>query len=132
MKIIKHREIVTVTTYALVFDYEGSASGSGFSFPCDKRGQPEPMRPAGEKNYQACLTGAVNGRRVVARGIESRTHSYPECAKGRCACGRVVELDSFTNECDCGRDYNMSGQLLAPREQWGEETGECAADLRGL
>lgn len=131
MKIIKHREHVTVTTYALAFDYEGE-NGSGFSFPCDKRGRVKQLRPAGAKNYEACLTGAVNGRGVVARGITSQSHSYAEPAKGRCCCGRVVELDSFTNECDCGRDYNMSGQLLAPRAQWGEETGECAADLVGL
>lgn len=26
------------------------------------------------------------------------------------------------------REYNSSGQMLAPREQWGEETGETAAD----
>jgi len=45
-------------------------------------------------------------------------------AVGRCSCGRNVLLDSFTCPCDCGRDYNQSGDLLAPREQWGEETGE--------
>lgn len=131
MKIIKHRQHVTVTTYSLVFDYEGE-NGWGFSFDCDRRGRVKSLRPAGEKNYQACLTGTVDGRPVVARGIESRSHSYAEPAEGRCCCGRVVVLDSFTNECDCGRDYNMSGQLLAPRAQWGEETGECAADLRNL
>jgi hypothetical protein len=30
---------------------------------------------------------------------------------------------------ECGADYNMSGQMLAPREQWGEETGETVADI---
>lgn len=47
-----------------------------------------------------------------------------EAAVLRCHCGRQVHLWSFTNTCDCGSDYNMSGSLLAPREQWGEETGE--------
>ena len=28
-------------------------------------------------------------------------------------------------------DYNMSGQLLAPRQFWGEETGETASFARG-
>ena len=28
----------------------------------------------------------------------------------------------------CGADYNSSGQLLAPRYQWGEETGEHWTD----
>lgn len=48
----------------------------------------------------------------------------------RCACGRTLEFwDSSDVYCDCGRDYNGSGQLLAPREQWGEETGESPADI---
>lgn len=46
-----------------------------------------------------------------------------------CVCGKAVGLDGFTNECECGRDYNSSGQLLAPRSQWGEETGEHPADI---
>ena len=50
-------------------------------------------------------------------------------AEGCCECGKLVTLTSFTNTCDCGRDYNMSGQQLAPRSQWGEETGETAGDI---
>lgn len=45
-------------------------------------------------------------------------------------CGKDLECDSFTNTCgQCGADYNMSGQRLAAREQWGEETGETASDI---
>jgi hypothetical protein len=41
-------------------------------------------------------------------------------------CGETVVLTScWANECDrCGTEYNGLGQRLAPREQWGEETGE--------
>ena len=41
-------------------------------------------------------------------------------------CGEWMEVTRrFTTTCDhCGADYNSSGQLLAPRAQWGEETGE--------
>lgn len=46
-----------------------------------------------------------------------------------CRCGRKVYCDGFTNTCDCGRDYNWNGTLLAPRSQWGEETGETADDI---
>lgn len=47
-----------------------------------------------------------------------------------CACGRTVAIYGvFTNTCECGRDYNWSGHLLASRSQWGEETGEHPADL---
>lgn len=45
-------------------------------------------------------------------------------------CGAWMACDGFTNTCDrCGRDYNSSGQELAPRSQWGEETGESLADI---
>lgn len=48
---------------------------------------------------------------------------------GKCVCGETMTLTDFTNACRCGRDYNMSGQLLAPRSQWGEETGEHWSDI---
>ena len=41
-----------------------------------------------------------------------------------CDCGEDVECHDFTNTCQCGADFNMSGHRLAPRSQWGEETGE--------
>ena len=47
----------------------------------------------------------------------------------RCDCGQRIVCYGFTNPCDCGADYNMSGQRLAPRSQWGEETGESVADV---
>lgn len=43
----------------------------------------------------------------------------------KCACGEDVYCSGFTNTCDkCNADYNFNGVMLAPREQWGEETGE--------
>ena len=51
---------------------------------------------------------------------------------GMCPCGHKVELLEVTNTCVCERDYDSWGELLAPRSQWGEETGESASDiLRG-
>lgn len=47
----------------------------------------------------------------------------------RCDCGEELPCPDFTNTCDCGREYNSCGQLLAPREQWGWETGEHPADI---
>lgn len=47
----------------------------------------------------------------------------------KCDCGAEVLCSHFTNTCDCGRDYNMSGSLLADRSQWGEETGEHPSDV---
>lgn len=43
----------------------------------------------------------------------------------RCNCGTELTLYSgWANECTCGTEYNGSGQTLAPRHMWGEETGE--------
>jgi len=47
----------------------------------------------------------------------------------KCPCGSTLVCGTSTNQCECGRDYNMSGQELAPREQWGEETGEHPLDI---
>ncbi len=51
----------------------------------------------------------------------------------RCDCGISIECDDgFLNNClRCGRNYDGNGNLLAPIEQWGEETGESAADIIG-
>lgn len=49
----------------------------------------------------------------------------------RCDCGATLHFDRPGADVDChrcGREYNSAGQELAPREQWGEETGETAAD----
>jgi len=63
--------------------------------------------------------------RLVSR-LNELDIPYPE--KGKlvtCGCGRNVWCDEFTNTCDvCLTDYNWAGQRLAPRSQWGEETGE--------
>lgn len=56
---------------------------------------------------------------------DEETGRRVEPAVLRCFCGAIIELWDFTNTCDrCGADYNFAGQRLAPREQWGEETGE--------
>lgn len=49
----------------------------------------------------------------------------------RCRCGRTIELyaTAYTIECECGREFNTFGQELAPRQFWGEETGESLADI---
>ncbi len=40
-------------------------------------------------------------------------------------CNEDVRCHHFTATCEhCGADYNSAGQRLAPRSQWGKETGE--------
>jgi len=50
--------------------------------------------------------------------------NYRVPAQIKC-CDVWLSLGNFTNTCNkCGSDYNGSGQLLASRRFWGEETGE--------
>lgn len=44
----------------------------------------------------------------------------------KCDCGSLLSWSpGYDETCDkCGTEYNSSGQMLAPRHQWGEETGE--------
>lgn len=47
----------------------------------------------------------------------------------RCDCGLKLVCSHDVNECECARDYNLAGQEMAPRNLWGEETGETAGDI---
>lgn len=130
MKIIRHREHKESVSYSLCFDYVGER-GWGFSFSCDKDGQVDLAsyqdRPAALENLAKCLFG---GYQVQPPYIRTMMNSYNEPAIGICeCCGAEVMLDGFTNTCNCGADYNMSGQRLADRSQWGEETGESVSDI---
>jgi hypothetical protein len=101
-----------------------SRKGWGRFLPCDQDGKVlDVEREARRQEFDQDPDLRYTGIRVV----NSR---YRVPSVGRCTCGYEVELGCFTNTCDrCGRDYNSAGQLLAPRSQWGEETGETAADI---
>ena len=70
------------------------------------------------------IIGKASHLRSYGYGYREVSHNV-----GLCECGHQVSLQEFTNTCVCGRDYNMSGELLAPRSQWGEETGETAEEI---
>ena len=67
------------------------------------------------------------------------THYHPVGQGGRrlprytCRCGaKSIGPAWFGEDFQCARcstEYNSAGQALAPRAQWGEETGETYADL---
>lgn len=61
----------------------------------------------------------------------SEVHDSGATPVGDCdKCGAEVELYSHTNVCpNCETEYNQSGQMLAPHEQWGSETGETYSDI---
>lgn len=133
---IRERERVVEQHYRRNFDYEGKVDW-GFSFECDEKGVVDvaKLEPVAQQSYADCLTGFIDGRKVVDKGVKSFTTSYVSCALMQCCPGPngVVHLSHFTNTCECcGADYNMSGQRIGPREQWGEETGEHWADVANI
>ena len=131
MKIIQRRKRIETEHHEVNFWYTDHVGTWGFSFDCDPNGRVLPRtNPDAEEHYQACLTGSVNGLAVLPGELRSWTSHYTQPAIGLCDhCGREVELGGFTNTCDCGADYNSSGQRLADRSQWGEETGESLSDI---
>lgn len=138
MKIISRRQYVEgAHVHERFYEWENTP-GAGFSFECDEHGNVnvDKLYPAGKESYRQCVDGSIRsrtGEKVIDRGVRCRElRGYWRAAVGRCDCGREVVLSGFTNTCDCGADYNSVGQRLAPRSQWGEETGESASDiLRG-
>lgn len=127
MKIISKRERVHVEKFMLCFDWRGKEQG-GFSFECDREGNLCPLtNEAAQENYEGCISGRFD---VVPQGIRDFSYDYTRPPVGLCEdCSRKVYLEHFTNTCECGADYNSSGTRLAPRSQWGEETGEHLSDI---
>lgn len=131
MQIISEAKLVERIHRERSFSYKINPT-AGFRFPCDELGiiDTEELSEIGNESYQQCLSGIVDGDSVVDDGIESWEANYTEPAVGLCDhCGCEVSLGHFTNTChDCGADYSMSGDRLASRSQWGEETGEHWSD----
>lgn len=118
---IRRRERRTQVTYHLFFQRRGDTANSGFAFVCDGAG-----KVAADREARVAELRADPGYHAPV--LEQREHSWSEPAVIRCACGSEISLAHFTNTCQCSRDYDMSGQLLGPRESWGEETGEHWTD----
>jgi len=127
MKIISEGKHIDGTEHTLIFRVKGQKGGSYYSFECDEHGNAFPRKnPAAQANYDRCMAGfdERTGEILVNCGANSRDFSYYQSPVGLCDCGEKIHLANFTNTCECGIDYNSSGQQLAPREQWGSETGE--------
>jgi hypothetical protein len=76
--------------------------------------------PRYERVYQNSRTRIDD---MPVRGRPGLT--YPRQTKEIRCCGEWLSCERFTTTCcHCAADYGMSGARLAPREQWGEETGE--------
>lgn len=126
MKKVSESRVEESTTHQLVYYRQGTLGG--FGFECDEGGEvyEERLAEAALENLRKCREGEHD---VLPPEIATHHHRYKWPAVWVC-CETEFECDRFTNTCpDCGADYNSAGQLLAPREQWGEETGEHPADI---
>lgn len=115
---------ITVGGYRRNFYYHDEY-GSGFSFPVYSNGKPY------DSKFVERIAELEKDPTYRDYGVEYDETSWNEAAVIRCQCGGEVALEMvMTNTCDkCHRDYNSSGQLLAPREQWGWDTGESVSDI---
>ncbi len=131
MKILHASYVDEGVTHTLVYDRD--LPGSSFGFPCDEAGLVEvgQLAPAAYENFVYCQLGKFpDGETVSSPHVENAEYFYRNPAVGECVvCARPVMLATHTNTCECGADYNQAGQHLAPREQWGEETGERWFDM---
>ena len=114
--------------------YRVKGKSYGWSFPCDKQGNVDidSLCEPALVNLTKCIRGRdeETGEEIECTGVEKHVSCWVEPAVGLCECGCEVELGHFTCTCEgCGTDYNWAGQRLAPRECWGEETGEHPADI---
>jgi len=129
MKIISKRERVEITEYVKSWTHP---EGYGFSFDCDENGviNEADMYPEGIANLRDCEAGKMEG--YTGPRLQKNTRRVTNHAVGLCSCGRKLTLASFTNSCRCGREYNQSGQKLAPRGQWGDDTGESVSEILSI
>ncbi len=135
-RLIKQRERVreSVTRHEYVFSHDPAQAGifpprgGWYGFKCDAAGTVDraSLAPLARHNFDYCCLMRPWG--FVAEYQER--HEYDDPGLIQCDCGCEVEVYDWRDvECErCHREYNSAGQLLAPRSQWGEETGECAAD----
>ena len=83
------------------------------------------------KRYETKEVGVTTDEELEALEKSELFLEYPNWRTTKirqCSCGMEVACVSFTNTCACGRDYSFGGSELAPRSQWGWETGEHWTD----
>ena len=125
-KIIIEKSITEQVYYPHEFEYLFER-GCGFTFDCDKEGNTENIiNKCAIDNYNWCKN---NPDKINDLGIIKHIRKIKNPAILLCDCGEKVHLTNFTNTCDkCEADYNLFGQRLASRSQWGYETGEAWQD----
>lgn len=99
-----------------------------YGFECDQQGNvfTERLEDLGLKNHiQASTTFTVNGEPVYGGEVHSYEVWQSNCAVGMCNhCDRNVLLNQYSNQCECGAEYNIIGQEVIP--YWHREHGQKA------
>ena len=121
MRNIIRGEYIEETYYTITFD---DGCYNGFSFPCDKDGNPDTNDmnyDSWKKNYEYCMSNP--DKFVRYNKILKRTFGWREPSHGECSCGETVYLvDEYMGACECpncGQWYNLAGQELLPPDKWG-------------
>jgi len=130
-RVIRYREREHKTVYSMVFPHDPNATnypprGGWYGFDADENGfvDRDALNPTARENFDYCCLMRPWG------WLESWQEEYTVPGLMKCDCGGELEMwrPGADIHCKCGRSYTSSGQLLALRSQWGEETGETAAD----
>lgn len=131
MKIIKHREMETVVEYERLYGVKPSQVY--FAFKCSEQGVVDStINPVAYDNYKQCEAGTkvVNGNTMEFLEVKKFEQDVWHNAVGICdKCESKLELvDAMTNTCDCGAEYNGSGQRLEDRRLWDDTDGATSPD----
>lgn len=128
MELISNRVVVEDLEFVHLF-ISKSNPGLAYSFDCSKSGEISGDGFVSREDRCLQFTTCLCDDTLKYLSIIARKFYRTEPATGRCSCGQIVALESFTNECQCGRMYNSFGQELSDPSSWGEETGEHPADI---
>jgi len=114
--------------------YPGKIKSSQVAFSKELQGMLKEglvENPGWEQKIQVDLGQRHPGNVTASQEEYERPSPFGRRVKEvKCKCGNTIHCTTFTNHCSkCGRDYSFDGGLLAPRSQWGEETGETASDI---
>lgn len=97
LKIVKEREVVEGVNYQRYFEWP-DCRGAGYSFDCDEDGNVKDLERCRE-NYEACLSGAVDGKPIKDMGIVSYPFRYTNPAVAEC---EVCKTPTSTMDRYCG------------------------------
>lgn len=136
-RVTRYREYGTGVAHEWVFANDpkyandSTPRGGWYGFNADENGVVDraAITECARNNFDFCCIMRPWGHLVERR--------FDYWLPGLMVCDCLEELEMHGGgrdiHCYCGRSYTSSGQLLAPRSQWGEETGETAVDYdRGV